>query len=183
MQSSSNDEGFTFICRLIGGGGGGGGSELKNKKKYQRSTKTKHKHPARMNFMLPLGESMVTRRIKVAYMRLLEESEEAALIPKEVADEPSEEDPFARAWTNDHDAWLFDDGLRLRAIFEGGNWVESRRSTTPIRDFPWSKVCREEEKEIKTNLHQMDNSFFCAAEPLTKEYDLQYIHLLASCRP
>lgn len=67
------------------------------KKKDQRSTKTKHKHPARMNLMLPLGESMVARRIKVAYIRLLEESEEAAMIPKEVADESPEEDPFARA--------------------------------------------------------------------------------------
>lgn len=93
----------------------------KKKKKGQRSTKTKHKHPARMNLMLPLGESMVARRIKVAYIRLLEEIEEAAMIPKEVADESPEEDPFARAWSNDDDAGFTDHGFGLLATFEGGN--------------------------------------------------------------
>lgn len=71
--------------------------------------------------MLPLGESMVARRIKVAYMRLLEETEEAVMIPKDVVDEPLEEEPFARAWSNDDDAGFFDDGFRLRITFEGGN--------------------------------------------------------------
>lgn len=72
--------------------------------------------------MLPLGESMVTRRIKVVYIRLLEESEEADMIPKEVADEsPEEEDPFARAWSNADDPAFTDPGFRFLAKFEGGN--------------------------------------------------------------
>lgn len=63
---------------------------------------------------------MVARRIKVAYIRLLEESEEVDMIPKEMADEPPEEDPFARAWSNEDDAGFSDQGFRLLATFEGG---------------------------------------------------------------
>lgn len=131
----------------------------KERKKYQRSTKTKHKHPARMNLMLPLGESMVVRRIKVAYIRLLEESGEAAMIPKEVVDEPpppEEEDPFARVWSKEDDAAFLANSFRLRETFEGGNCVESRRSTTPMRDFPWSKICvflKKLKLKIKIKLH------------------------------
>lgn len=86
----------------------------------QQSTKTKHNHPARMNLMLPLGKNMVARRMKLAYMRLLEEGEENALIPKELTDEPPEEDPSARAWSNDDDAYFADD-FRLRITDEGGS--------------------------------------------------------------
>lgn len=71
--------------------------------------------------MLPLGESMVASRIKVAYIRLLEENGEVAMTPKEVADESPEEDPFARAWSNDDDAAFTLHGFRLLARFEGGN--------------------------------------------------------------
>lgn len=64
---------------------------------------------------------MVARRIKLAYMRLLEEGEETPLIPKEVADEPPEDDPFAaRASSNDDDARFSDDGSRLRTTLDGG---------------------------------------------------------------
>ena len=106
--------------------GGGGGGEKKKKKYPQRSSKTKHNHPARMNLMLPLGESIVTRRIKLAYMRLLDESDEASLIPKEVADEPPEEEIFARASSDDddddddNDTGSSDHGFRLRTTLEGG---------------------------------------------------------------
>lgn len=72
-----------------------------------------------MNLTLPLGKSMVARRIKLAYMRLLEEGEENVLIPKEVADEPPEEDPFARASSND-DAGFSGKDSRLRITDEGG---------------------------------------------------------------
>lgn len=95
--------------------------EGKEKIIRQQSTKTKHNHPARMNLMLPLGKSMVARRIKLAYMRLLEEGEENVLIPKEVADEPPEEDPFARASSNDDDdAGFSGNDSRLRITDEGG---------------------------------------------------------------
>lgn len=147
-----------------------GRKERKTKKKVkiivpQLSTRTKHNQPARINFMLPLGESMVARRIKLAYMRLLEEGEEAALIPKEVADEPPEEDspeedPFARASSDDDDAGLSDDGFRLRTTFEGGCWVESMRLVTPMRDLPWSKICAIEKKEEKKSIRSIKN-FFC----------------------
>lgn len=60
---------------------------------------------------------MVAMRIKVAYIRLLEEGEEA-LIPKEVVDESPEEDPFARAWNDE--ARFSDDRFRLRTTVEGG---------------------------------------------------------------
>lgn len=106
-----------------GGGRGEGGKEGKNDVP-QQSTKTKHNHPARMNLMLPLGESIVTRRIKLAYMRLLDESDEASLIPKEVADEPPEEEIFARASSDDddddNDTGSSDGGFRLRTTLEGG---------------------------------------------------------------
>lgn len=62
----------------------------------------------------------MARRIKLAYMRLLEECEEAALIPKEVAEEPAEEDPFARASSLDDEAEISDDGFGLRTTIEGG---------------------------------------------------------------
>lgn len=72
--------------------------------------------------MLPLGESIVARRIKVIYIRLLEESGEVVMIPKEVADEsPEEEEPFARAWSNDDDADFNDPAFRSLGTFEGGN--------------------------------------------------------------
>lgn len=74
-----------------------------------------------MNLMLPLGKSMVARRIKLAYMRLLEEGEETPLIPKEVADEPPEDDPFAsRALSDGGGARFSGDASRLRTTLEGG---------------------------------------------------------------
>lgn len=64
----------------------------------------------------------MTRRIKLAYMRPLDESDEASLIPKEVADEPPEEEIFARASSDDddNDTGSSDDGFRLRTTLEGG---------------------------------------------------------------
>lgn len=57
-------------------------------------------------------------------MRLLDESDEASLIPKEVADELPEEEIFARASSDDdddgNDTGSSDDGFRLRTTLEGG---------------------------------------------------------------